>query len=347
VLMMAAALLMGGGLKGLALANVTGIVLTEVTRAVVAYRVCPELELRWQYCNRAQALEIFRFGMKVALGSLSLLLVYQTTSLLIVKYLGAGALAVFARALALVRHCSVFVDKFASILTPTASSMQAGGQREELQTFMVQSAQYSMAMALPPILFLVILGETILRLWMGAGYAHGEVLAVLALGHLMGIAQSPLWTILRGINKHGRPAAMRLAFAVVCVILNWLVLSGSQPTLVGTALAVTIPLTIADGIFLPWYATRQFGVSWLHYLRHAWGRPLLSILPFAIVLLAVDHLFAEQPIAALLWSMLLGGISLCVTYWYWVFPQAARDKVRQKLHGLHRSALRPLRVPNG
>ena len=331
-------LLQGGGLRALALVSLVGTVLTEGTRTIVAYRVCPELRVRWQYVNWAQFSELFVFGGKVVLGAISFLLIYQTTSLLIIQYLGVGALAIYARALAPVRHCGAFVEKFASVLTTTASSMHAKGQEKDLQTFLLQSVRHSMAMALPPILLLAILGNSVLQLWMGADYAHGEVLAVLALGHLMSMAQAPVWTILRGLDKHGWAATIRVIGAGVVVVLSWVVLRHFQAGLFGTALAVTVPLSVLDGICLPWYATRQLKISFGHYIWFAWLTPLLWVMPFAACLFGARFLFPTEPVVALAAGMSSGGLVLAVVYWRWALAPTIREQIRGKLLGLQRRA---------
>lgn len=338
-IIMTIALLQGGGLPGLALASLTGTILSEGTRTIMAYRVCPELRVRWQYVNWPQMSELFAFGGKVVLGAVSGLLIYQTTSLFIVKYLGVGALAIYARAMAPVRHCHIFVDKFASILTTTASSLQAGGRREDVQRFLLETSRHSMAMALPPVLLLTVLGGSLLHLWMGAAYVYADVLAVLALGHLMSMAQAPAWTILRGLNKHGLLVAIRLCGAAAIVMINWVALHHFQVGLLSTALAVTIPLSLLDGIFLAWYATRQLNISFGHYIWFAWLTPVLWVVPFTACLLCARFLFPHQPVGALVTGMTSGGIVVGIVYWYYLFPHSLREKLLQKMPGIPERAV--------
>lgn len=341
---MIVSLLLGGGLRSLALASMCGTVLAELTRVVMTYRICPELSLRLRFVSWDTTRGMLAFGGKVVLGGLSLLLIYQTTSVFIVAYLGPGSLALYARAMALVRHCSIFVEKFASILTPTASSLDAMGERSKLQTFLLETAGYSAFMVLPPILFLAILGGPVLQVWMGPQYAQGEVLTVLALGHLMSIANTPLWTILRGIDKHGWPALVRFGAAACVALFAWLMLSRLSPNLMGAALAVTIPLTLFEGIYLPWYATQQFNISTTRYAQRVWGLPLLCVLPFAMTLLGVRAMYLEQPSIALMAGMILGGLVLGVVYWHRVVPLSLRESIWRKLLGSPQSAAQPLHV---
>jgi O-antigen/teichoic acid export membrane protein len=328
VIGMISSLWLDGGLRCLALASMLGTVCAELTRVVMAYRIYPQLHIRWRYVHWETIREMLVFGGKVILGLLSGLLIYQTTNVLIVAYLGPASLAIYSRAMALVRHCSAFIEKFAFILTPTASSLQVQGQHEELQSFVLESARYCMLMTLPPILFLAILGGPLLALWMGPKYAQGELLMVLALGHLMSIAHTSLWTILRGLNKHGWPAITRVGAAVGVALLTWVTLSWFEPTFIKAALAVTIPLTFIDGVYVAWYATRELGISRRQFIKQVWGIPLLCVLPFIGILISVRVIFQEQPVESLIVGIIGGGIAIAVVYWYWIIPQPMQEKIR-------------------
>jgi len=339
-------LLQGMGLPGLALANLIGTILNEIMHIIMAYRVCPELRMRWQYVNWSQMIGLLTFGGKMVLATISGLLIYQTTSLFITKYIGVTALAIYARALAPVRHCYIFVEKFAALLTPTASSMQASDRHEDLQKFLLESARYSMAMALPPVLFLVILGDFLLHLWMGAAYAHGDVLAVLAIGNLLSMSQSPAWTILRGLDKHGWPATVRFYGALGIVFINWITLSYLGQGLLGTALAVSIPLALLDGAFLAWYATRQLNISLIHYMRFTFFVPIMWVVPFAVCLLGVRVVYANQPFTALIAGTVSGGIVVSVVYWHCLLPHSMKEKIFTRLSRSLRRVRPPVEAVN-
>ena len=322
-------LALGGGLANLAFAHFTGTVIAEVVRATVAFHISPELRIRWGYVNRQQLSDMLAFGGKTVLGVLSTLLLYQTTNVLITAYLGVAALALYSRPMALIRQCGTFVEKFAHVLAPTASSMHTGKQQSEIQGFFLQSTQYSAYLTLPPVLFLSILGSSVLHLWMGPHYSQGGLMAILACGHLMTIVQSPVWTILRGMNKHGPLAVARIIGAASAVGLTIVALGPLHQGLIGAALAITVALTILDGIVMPLYACRQLNLSLPQYLVNTWCRPLFYATPFACSLVAIRMLLGEQPSLALFYGITIGGGVLSLTYWCWVVPSTTRDQTRQ------------------
>ena len=335
---MLSVLALGGGLAELAGAYFSVIVLTELVRAGAAYRVTPELRIRWRYVDRSQIRDMLAYGGKTILVVLSYLLLYQTTNLFITAYLGAGALALYARPMALIRHCSTFVEKFAFVLSPTASSIYASKQQSELQHFFLQSIQYSVYLSLPPLVFLAILGAPLLHLWMGAQYSHSELVAVLACGHLMAVGHAPMWSILRGMNKHGPFAVARIVGSLFAVVLTFVALGVLQKGLIGAAVAVSLVLIVFDGIVIPWYACRQLELSLVRCLTYTWGRPLLCVLPFAWCLVIIHLFFFETPLMAVLYGTGVGGLVLALTYWHLALPQTMREQIKEAMRNF-------LRVP--
>jgi O-antigen/teichoic acid export membrane protein len=125
---MIATVLLGGGLRGLAAANLCGVVVAELTRRAVAYRICPELHLTRAAVDWTQLRGMIGFGLKSSVASVSRLVLFQGVSLIVASHLGPAALALYARPNALVRHAETLLNKFANILTPMASSLQATGR---------------------------------------------------------------------------------------------------------------------------------------------------------------------------------------------------------------------------
>ena len=67
-----------------------------------------------------------------------------------------AALAVFSRPRGLVRHVSVLVSRFANVLAPTASSLQATQSPDELRELAIKATRYGLFLAWPMILVLVL-----------------------------------------------------------------------------------------------------------------------------------------------------------------------------------------------
>ncbi|MBU0719520.1 MAG: lipopolysaccharide biosynthesis protein [Planctomycetes bacterium] len=345
---MVVVLLVGGGLPSLALMNLGEVAGGRVVRYVVAYRLCPGLSVRVRHARWSTACDMLKFGGKTLLLTAGDLLLNQAVNILIFVQLGPAALAVFARPRALVRHVRTFVRKFTYVLVPTASSLHVIGHKEELRRLLVQGTRYAAYIALPLLVGLAVLGDGILHVWMGPDYADGLLMAILALGFLVPVAQEPAISIMVGLNAHGWPSLVNLVAAVIAIGLTALALGPLEWGLVGAAAAVTIPLTLANGIYLPICAARRLGMRVRDYVSEAVSGPIFCAGVFALCLVGCRISCAARPLAMIVSGSIVGGITLVVLYWKCALRHRHRrvitDAVRvvwARFGGRHRLAKDP------
>ena len=326
---MIVALVLGGGLRAMAAVTLAGEGLAGVLRLWAAYRFCPGLSLSIQRVSRETASEMIRFGGKSVLAVVSYVILYQTSNLLVMWYLGPASLALYARPSALVRHTGRFVTKFAYVLSPTASALDAGTDREALRDLFVSGMKYSLYMALPMLLTLTVLGGSVLRLWMGDRYEEGLVLTILAVGHIAAFSQEGTYQILVGVGRHGLPGAVRLAAALCTVPLAVLGLGTFGWGLIGAASALVVPLTIVNALVIPLYGCRVVGIPYLRYVAHSTIGPIAASVPFAGCLIVARLIWPDRPAPALGFGLGLGGVVLTAIYWWYVLPERIREKARK------------------
>ncbi|MDM8008511.1 MAG: oligosaccharide flippase family protein [Phycisphaerae bacterium] len=340
VVAMICLLISGGGLRSQAMAYLIGVIATEITRAVVAYRVCPGLSVRFSHASRHQALEMLVFGSKTLAGSLSRLLLYQTNSLIIMAVLGPASLAVYSRSRSLVSHAQTSINKFGFVLTPMAGSLQAADRREELRRLLVTSSRLATYLSLPIVLVLAIMGDPLLHIWMGPRYQLGWVLAILAIGHLTEMTRQPVMGILAGLNAHGRLAIAGLAAALCSVVLGFLAVGILGWGLVGAAVSVALPLALVNGVYVPVYACRRVAMPLRRYLAEINRGPLLCAIPFAAILLLGRVYCADNAYRALLYGAGGATLILSLLYWKYVVPPRIRGAaIRGLRHTLGRRLL--------
>jgi O-antigen/teichoic acid export membrane protein len=328
---MSATLVLGGRLPHLALVVLLTQVGTELTRVVVAHRVCPQLLVRPRYATWKQARKMLSFGAKSSLGAVASLLLFQGNNILVARVLGPAALAVFARPLALLRVVETFANKFGFVLTPTASSLQHQGRRAEVRELFLDGARMGGGLVVPPILGLIILGQQLLLVWMGPRYSQTAVVSILALGALVRLAQQSIISVLVGLNMHGRPALAGLFVAMLGLgigVANSLYLGWG---LVGFALALSVPQYLGAA-YTAQFACRRLEIPLRVYLRETLGVPLLAAVPFAVVLvLARLYLAPRSPALALAAGTGLGIAVLAPPYWRFVVPAHFRDQLLRLL----------------
>lgn len=328
---MIGALVAGYGLVGMSVSYFCATVATEAVRFVLARRVCPELVLDLRKTQWRNVTELIRFGLKTVIVALPRVLIVQTTNVLLMSAAGPAAVAVLSRPLSLANHVSTFVNKFAFLLTPTVSAMQGLGRDAELRTLMFQSTRFTVAIAMPLTLLLVIDGDWILRLWMGDAYVNHPAIAMLCGGLFLATAHSPVLSVAVGMNMHGRIGLATLAVAGVTLPVGYAAASVFGWSTFMAAAMIGTGMTLGHGIALPWLACRKLGVSYLEYVVFAFKLPAAICGIFSIILLAGRIGPAEYELTSILVSSLAGGAVVAAAYWQFLIPAPVRIRIRKRI----------------
>jgi O-antigen/teichoic acid export membrane protein len=336
---MVIALVSGGGLRALSAVYFAGTLAGELVRMRLAYRTCPEMRLSPSLATWAEIKTLIVFGGKTVVDNLSRLVLAQANSILVVSYLGPGALAVYARPGALVRHADTLTNKFGMVLTPAASSLQSGERFDELKGLLIQSTRFASFLAMPITVFLAVMGDPILQVWMGPAYREGRLMAVMAIGTALPLTQRPASHVLIGLNAHGRIGWASFVVAWVGVAAAIVALGPLNAGLVGAALALVVPYTLGNGVFVIVYTCRKIGISITEFCRRSFTAPILCAIPLTAALMLVRRLFANAPLIALVVGVAVSALLLAPMFWLLVLPERLREKITRRL--LRRSVLRP------
>ena len=327
VVIMMVLLSMGHGLRSLGIAYLSVGIATEIFRYLAVRRICPELVISPKKATWMQIKKMLYFGIKtVVAGGLPTLIIVQGSSLLVARNLGPAMLAVFSRPNGLIRNAQTFINKYALVLTPTAGSLQGAGMHEEIKNLMIRATRYSVALTLPIVLFLAILGDPILRVWMGPRYEAGRIMAILSVGYFLPISQQTVMTILIGLNAHGRVAALKLALSIVTMGIGVMILGVSGWSLTGASVVMAISMTVM-GLVILLFACKKIGIRLGRYLRKSFLAPMAAGVPFAIVLILVRIICADRPLLALCAGFAAGSIVLIPIYWKYFLPQDVRNGI--------------------
>ena len=318
--------LMGMGLKALALAYLCAIVLAELTRVYIAYEVCRELKIRPSYVSCSRAKEMVFFGGKTVLASLSRLVVIQTIGVIVTGIMGPAIMAVLSRSITLVRHMSTFVDRFSFITTPTAGALQATGNERELRDFLLDSSRFGVAITLPMVFFFVLQGKALLTIWMGSHYVSGNTLELLALGYLLPVSQSPALRILVGLNKHGKIGLICFLTALTVLGVGIGILSYAGWSLPRVALLIGISLTLSNGIIMPIYVCRVMNIPIFTYIWSSFSVPFLCNIPLIATLLLSQAFFMDSLLMTILVGLTIGGTITALLYFFFILPDKYREK---------------------
>ena len=325
-------LVSGGGIRSLAVVQLLGELLPAAARCYFAYRVCPQLSIRFRHADFKTARSMMHFGGKSFVPQIADLLLNQTVNVMIVAYLGPAALALFARPRSLVLQTRALIFKMSAVLVPSVSSLQALGDHRKVQELVIKATRYACCLTFPVTITLITMGSPVLVAWMGPNYKNGIVLALLAFGYTTYIVQAPTIGILGGLNQHGRPAVMHLIACLMSAVAVALVLGVFHLDLAWVAAAAIAPLALLNAVYVPLYTCRRLELSVRDYLAKAIGEPVLYILPAAGALLLARGLFWSRPLLALPIGIAAAVLVTLPIYWKRVLPATLKAKIRSRLH---------------
>jgi hypothetical protein len=129
------------------------------------------------------------------------------------------------------------------------------------------------------------------------------------------------------MNAHGRAGIARFVASVFSAGLTVLVLGYLKWGIVGAAVAVTLPLTVMNVVYLPLLVCRRVGLDLRRYFLSVTTKPALHVLPFAICLVAARLVFQNKPLTGLILGGTAGGAILAVLYWRYVLPERIKMRV--------------------
>ena len=305
VVSMIVLLLLGLGIKALALASLVGLCMTNLTRVVFAFWLCPGMRIGHRFVRWRVMRDALGFGVKTLGPRIGDLLLNQTSGILVASFLGPGALALYSRPKSLTQHTGMLVNKLAFVLTPTASALHSINRQEELEELLVTATRYAAFISLPITVILSLMGGPLMLWWMGPDYADEILVMFIAVGSFTMSTFMPAMSILTGLNAHGRPGIAHFSAAICSVGLVLLALGPLKLGLRGVALAMGFPLTMAYGIYISTYVCRQLRISWGRFMSEAFRTPIFCVLPLAVSgsdSWSLSHLFASH------WGLVSVGV---------------------------------------
>ncbi len=322
----AIALFAGAGLWVLGAMLLVVEVASGLIKYVVARRVCPTLALAPSNATWPAIKEVTVFGWKLLLERASRILLYQTNAMMIMFWLGPATLAIYARSAAVALHAHKLLYHFGRVFTPVASEMQARGDEEGLAELLTTSGQRALFVSLPIVAALVLLGDSLLEVWMGPKFAVAWVLPVLAIGHLGAMMHSPAYYILLGMNRHGTVGLASLGLAVLGVVTSALLIKVADVGILGAAIGVAVGVSLLHFVVVPFAAARAVHLSLRRYFLEAVPKPAAACLPLIGGLVLMRNALTLSAPMTLLTGFVIGVPAVLIPY-YAVLPPNLRRRL--------------------
>jgi O-antigen/teichoic acid export membrane protein len=283
----------GHGLLMVAAITVSMPLISGLINAVAVLCILP-VRLSLKNLSRKSMRSIATYSSSTFIILVASRLRFKTDAMIIGKFLSASAITYFTIGSRLVDYAGDVVSGLAQVFVPLSSESDAVGDMTGLRKIFVAGNRACALIIFPMAVILIVLGKTIIEVWVGRRYiAHSyPILLVLLIPSTLMLAQSASNRVLFGMAKHKTLAIVTLLEGGANVLLS--VFLVRRFGIMGDAAGTAIPLLCTTLFFLPRHLCRVLKLKIGVYLREAFLLPLMLCVPLIAVLLLVRHWFVAH-----------------------------------------------------
>lgn len=307
----------GYGLLTVALITVALPLAAGVVRGFIALSELP-VSFSRRYVDRDAFRQMANYSGITFMIIVASRLRFKTDALVIGTFLSSAAITYFYAGSRLVDYAGEVVSSLAQIFVPMSSQSDAAGNMDRLRKIFVAGNRTCAFTTLPITAVFIILGKSIIEVWLGKKYVEQgyAVLLILVVPYTLMLVQSASTRILFGMGTHGTLAVVTLIEGVANLVLSILLVRPFG--IVGDAIGTAIPLAGTFLLFMPFHLCSRLGIRIMTYLRLAYVLPLLLCMPMVIVLLLMQRWFVAHSYRQLAVQLLAGGVvyAACVGWAY-------------------------------
>jgi O-antigen/teichoic acid export membrane protein len=328
-------LLMGGGVIGLVLVNISGVLAIALPAAWLVRRVAPDLHFGWRGADRQMIRTVLNYSWPLFVRDVAGRLQTRTDEITIGAFMLISAVTPYNLARRLSEVTYILTRQFMKVLLPLASELDAEADIARLRLLYTAGTRLTLALSLAIGLCLIILARPILTLWVGPTFSqYSYLVAILTLASILAASQWPAVAVLQGMARHRILAASSLVAGVANLVLSIVLVQFLG--LAGVALGTLIPAAAESfGFVLP-YTARVTGLRAADLAKNILLPALLPAAPMALLLYWMREAIAP---ASLLHLGLIAAGGLFV-YALTYFLIGAGELERQSYHHLAQSGLR-------
>jgi len=301
----------GFGLPGLAAAMICGNVATLALGALLVHRLTG-IEISTLSSGSRRVFEqLFTMGAFSLVGTAGWQLAYGSDVLLVASRLTALDAAHFGLAVNVLTMLSAMVSAFTGNLLPLASAYVATSNVGGAQAAYLLGTRTALTLALPPAVFLLAEGPTLLTAWLGpaVGQPSGVILQLLVIAYLPSMLNSAGLPYALGMGLHRLVGIALLSEGLLKVGLSILWLRELGPA--GIALATLVASLIHQGLLWPWAIGTRLqigaGLFWTQALRPT----LAPTLALAGSLVLMRYLMPDRP---LIWRLVTTAVAAALCW---------------------------------
>lgn len=318
---------LGYGILALAIVTVVVAFSSMGQHIVFLFIADPRVHVNRRLISFSRIRELFGFSMRSLLVSLGDYLRFYSDSAVIAAVLTVSLVTPFNVATRLIECFKSIVIAAGGPVFGAMTELSGGGRQQDLKNLLLRSTRFLAFLSILGGVLLIVDGGPLLRLWVGDGFvAAYPVIAILAFGYMINLAQHPMLLIVIAKGQHGPLGWWSIAEGVLNIILS--IVWGMSHGLLGVAMGTIVPMLFVKVIIQPWYALKAAELGAWEYLRNGLGRPIVVGLLFAIAARAIS--ISAEPTALVFAAMLASQVSVFIAaVWFFGLDRAERLYVLQ------------------
>lgn len=314
-------------LVALALVSFCSSLVTFLMIAYFAFRYEPNLRINLRLADRETARSIFNYGIYSFLIIIATRVAYYSDNTVIGIFGSAEQITYFAIGAISVEFLRRIVNSLTTVILPVASSLESRGSEESLTRLLITGTRYSFLLILPLSTILLVMGKTLLGVWMGPIYAEKSylILVIMLIPQIYCFSQFSTEEILLGTGRHRFFALISVAEAVANLVLSIILIRPYG--IIGVALGTLIPAVVFRVFLSPLFIRQVTRIPFTFYLKESLLPPLAICIPVVIIAIMLDRwLTAESP-----FEIGLQGLLLLLVYyllaWMYVIEKPIKDSI--------------------
>ena len=287
----------GHGILALSLWELGTSVAANLAIIVFCFRIYPRLRVVFTRPDRDILQKLWSYSSYVFLINLGVQVAYYTDNLVVGAFLSPAAVTLYAIGGVTIGYARQIVASMTTTFAPLASTFEAEGKSKNLQRLLIHGTRAALVVSLPIEVALFFRGETFIRLWMGAQYAHpaATVMKILLLSVVFSSANSTSGGVAYGMEKLKRVTLWAIVEAVANLTLS--VILVRQIGIYGVAWGTAIPSVIIEVWLWPRYVCDLVAMPVRTYLWQTWFRTALAVVPFAVACGLVERFWSARNLA--------------------------------------------------
>ncbi len=329
------------GHKSIAMVLVT-VGISLFTDLLYGYYVIKHLKMRFVFRHFPKGIfrQLFAYTAFIAINILVDQLNYNVGKILLGRFRGTGAVAIYSVGYTLYTYYMMFSTSVSGVFTPRVhrliqeTSVDSSTQRRALTELFTKVGRIQFLILGLIASGVIFFGRPFIAFWAGEGYEDSYLVAVL----LMISASIPLMQnigieIQRAENRHQFRSLAYIVMAIINVVAT--VVLCQRFGAIGTAIGTSVSLLLANGLIMNIYYHKRCNIDILFFWRNIL-RVAVGLLPPIAVGILINRLFTVNSFLSLLLAAVVYAAVYALSMWLLGMNRYEKDLVRRPLQRLFR-----------